>query len=186
MSLILDDVDFTRPRTLFEGVASYLLALMCYEYFPPSFAPSFKRGLSALRGAWCLLDLHAKYPGENYDYLARLFYRKARFFYTYSVQTLQTGKEGTDNIRNYGPDLDKNYGYDGFLYLAGLLEYRYGPRKDPERRLGALEEAKRIVSKIFGSGRASKGKPSALLELARETYENINGEIKSLTDEPGQ
>ena len=181
VSLVLQELDFTAPRTLKEGIASYFLSLMCYEHFALSVAPSFKRGLSALRCAWCLTDLHGKYPEENYDYLAKMFYRKARFFYTYSVDTMQSGQEGIDKVANFGPDLDHNWGYDGFLYLAGLLELRFGPATDVEKRTKALDEAKRIISRIFGSGKASKGKPSAILDLARDAYDAVTVEIKSVT-----
>ena len=183
VALVVEDLDFGRQRTLNEGVASYLLALMCYEHFPAKAAPTFKRGLSALRCAWCLNDLHAKYPGENYDYLARLLYRKARFFYGYALELMQSRREDIEGVRHYGPDLDNNFGYDGFLYIAAFLEYSYGPRQDPEKRLAALEQSKRVVAKIFGSGKASKGKPSAILELAREVYEKMSAEIKSLQGE---
>jgi uncharacterized protein len=182
-ALVVEDVDFTRSRTLEDGVASYILALMCYEHMDPRLAPSMKKGLCALRGAWCLEDLHARQPGENYDRLARLMFQKARFFYRYALDTMHNGREDLEAVKNYGPDMDNNFGFDGFLYLNGLLEFRYGPRQDREKRVAALEIARRAVAKIFGMGRASRGKPSAILELARGLYEQIGAEIKSLEGE---
>lgn len=183
VALVVEDVDFTRSRTLQDGVASYILALMCYEHLDFKLAPSLKKGLCALRGAWCLDDLHARHPGENYDRVALLLYRKARFFYRYALDTMHSGREDLEAVKNYGPDLDYNFGFDGFLYLNGLLEFRYGPRQDREKRLAALDTARRAVAKIFGMGRASKSKPSAILELARALYEQIGAEIKSLEGE---
>jgi len=180
VSLVFKDLDFTNYRGLKEGAASYYLAMMCYDLLNRHYSPTLKRALSALRAAWLLDSLHRKAFSENYDYLSRLFYRKARFFYMQAIEMAQNGQEPLEANVNFGPDLDKNYGYDGLLYVAGLLEYKYGPRKFPEKRIKSLENAKRIVSKLFGTGKASKSKPSAILDKARELYEEMNKEIKQL------
>jgi len=180
VSLAFKDLDFTSFRGLKEGAASYFLAMMCYDLLDRHYSPTLKRALSALRAAWLLDALHHKAFNENYDYLSRLFYRKARFFYMQAIEMAQNGQEPLEAKVNFGPDLDKNYGYDGLLYIAGLLEYKYGPRKDREKRIKSLENAKRIVSKLFGTGKASKSKPSAILDKARELYDEMNKEIKQL------
>jgi hypothetical protein len=176
---IFDDLDFTGPRTLREGAVSYFLAIMCYDHFTKDFSPTVKQGMCALRAAWVFNDLHRKYPSENYDYLALNFYRKARFFYAMTVEKEQSGKEGLGNAKNLGPDLDKNYGYDGVLYLTGLFELLYGPKTNPEKRIEALTRTKRSVAKIFGMGRASKNKPSVLLDRARDLYADMNKELET-------
>jgi len=183
VSLLFKELNFAEFRSLKEGVASYILALMCYDFREENLSPTLLRGLCALRAAWLLDDLHAKFPGENYDYLTRMFYRKARFFYLAAVERAQTGEEPLGANVMYGPDLDKNYGFDGFLYIAGLLEYKYGPRKESELRVKSLESGKRIISKLFGSGKASRSKPSAILEKAKDLYDLMNGEIKELKGE---
>jgi uncharacterized protein (DUF2225 family) len=180
VSLLFNDLDFMRYRGLKEGVGSYYLAMLCYEHFDRHLAPTFKQGLCALRGAWLLAALHRQHSNENYDYLARVFYRKACYLYTQSVELAQNGQEPLEANVNYGPDLDKNYGYEGLLYLSGLLEFKYGPRRDPDRRVHSLERAKRTVSKLFGTGKASRSKPSAILDKAREVYDAMNREIKEL------
>lgn len=174
---LFTDLDFTTPRRLQEGLASYFFAISCYDFFPKEFSPTYKQGLSSLRAAWIASDLHKKNFSENYDYLARVFYRKARFFYTLSIEKEQRGEESIPNNFHLGPDLDKNYGYDGVLYITGLLEYRYGPRKDRKKRQQALERAKRTVARIFGMGRASRDKPAAILDNARDVYEEIGKEL---------
>lgn len=184
VQLLFDTVDFTNPRTLQEGCASYYLATSCYEHFDKSVSPRFKQGLSCLRGAWLCSDLHRKRPNDNYDYLAKVFYRKARFFYAYAVKLEQTGGETLSATRHLGPDLDKNYGYDGVLYLTGWLEYKYGPRSDPEKRRASLSRAKRTVARIFGMGRTSKDKPAAILDNAREVYEEITKELGEENRDP--
>jgi hypothetical protein len=181
---LFDHLDFTEPRRLQEGIASYVLAIFCYDHFPKQYSPKFKQGLSALRAAWLSGDLHRKVPSENYDYLQQIFYRKARFFYSVAVEWEQTGREPLSGAGNLGPDLDKNYGYDGVLYLSGLLEYKYGPRKDPERRAEALGRAKRTIARIFGMGKASKDKPAAILDNAREVYGEISKELGDGKSDP--
>ncbi|WP_319477137.1 DUF2225 domain-containing protein [Marispirochaeta aestuarii] len=175
---IFPELEFREPRSLKEGVAAYYFALMCYDYFPKFTAPTIKQGLSSLRAAWLCNDLHTAMPNENYDYMARLFYRKARFFYTLAVEYESDGTESLGNAGNLGPDLDKNYGYDGVLYLASYLEYMYGPQEDPEKREKSLHLAKRIVARIFGMGKATKSKPEAILNCSRDLFDSINEALK--------
>ncbi len=174
---VFDRIEFAEPRTIREGIASYYFAVHCYDSFPKDFSPTLKQGICSIRAAWLSNDLHRLEPDENFDVLANLFYRKARFFYAHAVEQEQTGAESIPNDFHLGPDVDKNYGYDGVLYLSGLLEYRYGPRGDGERRRVALQRAKRTVAKIFGMGRASKNKPAIILDNAREVYEEIAKEL---------
>jgi uncharacterized protein (DUF2225 family) len=173
-------LDFKEPRTLKEGAAAYFLALMCYDHFTKSESPTIKQAVCALRGAWTFNDLSRRLPADNYDYLAMNFYRKARFFYSQAVEKEQTGKEGISAMKNLGPDLEKNYGFDGVLYLFGLFEYLYGPKKDKRIRLASLTKTKTTVAKIFGMGKASKNKPVVLLDRAKELYAEIAQEIEKL------
>ncbi|MCF7927605.1 MAG: DUF2225 domain-containing protein [Spirochaetales bacterium] len=175
---IFEDLDYTEPRGLAEGAASYLLAIRCYDTFEAEDSPTAKQGIASLRGAWLMGDLHRKFPGENYDYLQRLLYRKARFFYTEALEREQNGSETLSDVEFFGPDLDKNYGYDGFLYITAVLEYRYGPKDDPEQRTQSLQQAKRIVSRLFGMGKASKEKPTAILDAAKDLYDKINQDLQ--------
>lgn len=180
MDSLFPDLSFTDTRRLEEGIASYLLALMCYEYFDADFAPTFKMGLCALRAAWLTLDLQTVTGDESWNLLARHLYRKARFLYLRAVELEQKAKEVFSRQKNLGPDLDKNYGYDGVLYLAGLLDYRYGPRENKEQRIASLKKAKQIVARIFGMGRASKNKPQVLLDNARDVYDAMRAELKEM------
>lgn len=180
---IFDSLDFSNPRGLKEGAASYILAMSCYDLFPDEKSPVFKQGLSALRAAWLFNSLHEKFPGENYDYLAKIFYRKAGFLYNLAVEYDGTGKQSLTEVGNLGPDLDKNYGYDGVLYISALLEYYYGSEADEEKRIKALERARTTVARIFGMGKSSKEKPGSLLEKAKELHAAIGEEIKRRTEE---
>jgi uncharacterized protein len=180
VSRIFPELDFTSPRTLKEGVASYLFAMFCYEFMGKEMNPTFKSGLSALRAAWLLSDLHATFPADNFDHLAQLFYRKARFFYLLTIEKEQKGKEPLPNGFIFGPDLDKNFGYDGLIYLASYLDFKHGSDAQIDKRIVSLEFAKRMIAKVFGVGKASKSKPSALLEQSKEIYTLIGEEIETL------
>jgi uncharacterized protein (DUF2225 family) len=181
-SLIFPSVDFTQGRDLVTGAASQYLTLCCYDYFSKEFSPTMKQAVAALRTGWLLDEMDAKYPGYHYDWLAVLHKKKSQFFYNEALAREQTGKENLSGVKNFGPDTDKNYSYEGALYLSALLKLKYGPRGNSEQRIESLENAKRTIAKIFGLGKSSKSKPGPLLENARELYDNINKELNE-TDE---
>lgn len=175
--------DFSSARTLSDGAASYYLAILCYEHVDHKFSPTIKQGVCALRAAWLFGELGRKFPEENYAYVSDLLYRKALFFYRRAVELESSGKEMIANLKSFGPDIDKNFGYDGVLYLAALLEYKYGARGDPEKRRELLSQQRRSLSKMFGLGKSSKNKPGPLLEHARSLYEHIVEELNGEEDE---
>lgn len=177
---VFNEPDFNLNRDLVSGTASYVMAVMSYEFRPPEESPTIKAGLCALRAAWLCNDLHNKEPNENFDYLASMMYRKAKFYYTQAIDREQTGKEGLGALIHMGPDLDKNWGYDGALYLAAMLEFEHGSNENSATRIKALNNAKKTVSRVFGSGKSSKNKPEAILDFSRELYERINDEVKVL------
>lgn len=177
VSNVIDGVDFRSNRGLAEGLASYLLAIQCYDYQNAQLSPIIKQGISALRAAWLSVDMHHKYPGKNYDYMAKMLYRKARFFYLTGIEYESNGKQSLAGCPNLGPDLDKNYMFDGVLYMYGYLEYHYGPTGDEQRREENLNKAKRNIARIFGMGKATKNKPMALLDKARDLYAEIGNAL---------
>jgi uncharacterized protein (DUF2225 family) len=183
ISLLFPIADFGRPRNLFTGIASYILTIGCYSFQKKDSAPCFKKGVSALRAAWLFDDLEKKYPGQSYDRLKLLMYRKAAGFYEKTIAYAQTGEERIEGVKHFGPDLDKNYGFQGILYISSLLLYKYAKSETPDERIKKLENAKRTISKIFGSGRSSKSKPSQILDLSKDLYEMIGTEIEGLKEE---
>jgi uncharacterized protein (DUF2225 family) len=180
ISQIFPQLDFTSPRTLREGVASYYFAVMCYDFFDKRANPTYKAGLAALRAAWLLGDLHQIEPGENWDHLSLLFYRKATFYYRLALEREGSGQEPFDAQLAFGPDLDKNYGYYGVIYLTAYLDFCYGGRSDSEGRVAALQYDRRMMAKIFGVGKSSKNRPAAILDNAKEVYEQMGVELEKL------
>jgi len=174
---LLEPLDFGSPRGITEGAASYYLAMLCYDHFPKDFAPTFKQGLSALRAAWLFGSLDLKRPGEHFDHVAQVLYRKARFLYRRAIELDQTGKEPIAVVKWFGPDSDKSYGYEGVIYLAGALEFKYGPKKDAAKRSENLLASRRAIAKLFGLGKRSKNKPGPLLDKARELFDLFKADI---------
>ncbi|AEE16596.1 DUF2225 domain-containing protein [Treponema brennaborense] len=182
VSAVFPYYNLTRNRTLFDGAAMYYLALLTYEKTSAAYSPTIKKAIIALRLAWLCGDLNAVCPGRNYDYVQQVFYRKAMFFYQQALE-YETGRvESIAGVANFGPDIDKNYGYDGVVYLCGLLEYKYGQREDNNLRLKKLDEYKRAIARIFGLGKSSKNKPGPLLEHSRNLYDSIAKELKDASD----
>lgn len=179
---LFSKLNFSTNRTLAEGAASYYLAILCYELVDTKYSPTIKQGLCSLRSAWLFSELGKKYPEENYGYAADLFYHKALFFYRRAIELESSGKEMIANLKSFGPDIDKNYGYDGVLYLGALLEYKYGSHTDPAKRIELLSANRRALAKMFGLGKSSKNKPGPLLEHARTLYEALVAEIKDDSD----
>ncbi|GMO39709.1 MAG: DUF2225 domain-containing protein [Termitinemataceae bacterium] len=177
---ICPGVDFEQTRNLHAGIISQFLVLRCYDYYSSSSSPTIKQGLAAVRTGWLLDDLHAIEPGQNYDWLSTLFKKKARFFYSQALQKEQSGKESLSALTNLGPDTDQNYGYEGLLYMTGLLEFKYGDTNDAVRRHDSLENAKRTLAKMFGMGKSSKSKPGPLMEKSRALYEEFGRVIDEI------
>ena len=175
--LIFPNANFFQPRGLIEGAASQYLVLRCYDFYEKQTSPTIKQGLASIRTAWLLDDLNKKFPGQHYDWLATLFRKKAQYFYYEAIMREQSGAETMSGIKSYGPDLDKNYSYEGMLYLCAYLRYKYGPSHNAEERKASLEDARRTIAKLFGMGKKSKDKPGAFLDLARKVYDAINQEL---------
>lgn len=175
---LFPNFDFSKDRSLNEGAASYYLGVMCYELFDTKSSPRIKQAICAIRAAWLFGELGRKYPEENYKYVADLFYKKAAFLYRYALELESSGKEMIAGLKSFGPDTDKNYGYDGVIYMTVLLEFKYGQRNDIETRKKRMEHLKLSLAKMFGLGKSSKKKPGPLLEAARVLYDKIKEELK--------
>jgi len=178
--LIFAETDYTKPRDLLSGTASQYLEIRCYEYFPKEFSPTIKQGIASLRAGWLFDELDKKYPGQHYDWLALLFKKKAQFLYDEAIRLEQSGKETLSGLKVFGPDTDKNYSYEGALYLSALLRFKYGFHDNTQVRIRELDEAKRTIARIFGIGKSSKSKPGPLLEHARNLYDNISKEMNEI------
>jgi len=175
--LVFPNVEFHENRTLMDGAASLYLTLRCYDYYNKPTSPTIKQGLAAIRCAWLIDELDKKYPGQHYDWVGTLFRKKAQYLYNEALSREQSGRETLSGMKAFGPDTDKNYAYEGMLYMCAYLRYKFGPAHNDEERKMSLEDARRTIAKLFGMGKASKDKPGAFLELARKLYDTINKDL---------
>lgn len=166
-----------RERTIFDGAAMYYLAVLTYGETNPELLPTMKSAFLTLRLAWLSRELNAVCSGHNYDYISQVFYQKALFFYNQAIINETERTERSSSLANFGPDMDKNYGWDGVIYIRGLLEYKYGQKDDIQLRLKSLSESKTAIARIFGLGKSSKDKPGPLLEKARDLYDQLSKEL---------
>ncbi len=180
---IFGQLNFNDLRTLKHGAASYVLAIESYNYFDKWASPTVKKAISALRAAWLLSDLEVEDPMADYGDLQTLFYRKALQFYNEVLRKQEKAEESFDGIKNLGPDTDHNYGYEGILYLIGYLTMKLSfLEKDSPQKIAMFDNAKKIVSKMVGFGHANKNKPSLIIDMARDLYDELNTKIQELTE----
>lgn len=172
----------TKERSLYDGAAMYYLALLTYSKVDVAYLPTIKQAIISMRLSWLCHDLEEVCPNHNFNVMAEMFVRKAMFFYQQSVINEAARVEATSSLSNFGPDIDKNYGWDGVIYLCGLLEYKYGQKDDQAMRLKKLEEYKTAIARIFGFGKSSKAKPGPLLEHSRNLYDAIAKELSASTE----
>ena len=95
------------------------------------------------------------------------------------MATLNIKKEQVmENLKFKGPDLDKDFDYDGITYLVGALTYLYGDKSNEEVRQKNLEEIKTLFGKLFGMGKSNVNKPKEILEKSKDFYDLITKELK--------
>ncbi|MCB1190426.1 MAG: DUF2225 domain-containing protein [Leptospiraceae bacterium] len=180
---ILGPLDFNEDRNIVLGAASYLLAVDCYQNRSPSIAPTPKKAVCAMRSAWYFEDLHQEFPDFNFEKVRDLLYLKAASWYGSSLEIMQNGAEPIDMATGIlGPDSDKNWGFDGVKYLNAYLASRYKDKlvEDKGKQLKMLTSAKRMLARLYGSGKSKKDKPSVLIEMTRDLYDQLAAQIEEL------
>lgn len=181
LSLFSQVPDFTQKRDLKMGVAAYLLAISTYEYFDERNCPTIRMAICALRAAWLCRHIQEKSDAkEEMDMLISLMYRKAFFLYDKAFELSIQGKEDPTNIPALGPDFDKDYGYDGVIYMHAWLYVNYDIKIDNgiTYKYETLKRLRTNLSKVFGFGKATRAKPSALMDMARITYDQVQEELE--------
>lgn len=183
---ILGPLDFNDDRHLIHGAASYLLAIDCYQHRGTEVAPTPKKAICSMRAAWLFGDIHDEFPDMGFDQIRDFMYLKAVQYYRPVLEIMSRGNEPHDQFTSLlGPDTDKNWGFDGVIYLNGLLTYNYidSITKDPQKQFKYLDEAKRYLGKLYGMGKSSKSKPSIIIDLAKDLYDELNTHLQQLSEE---
>jgi uncharacterized protein (DUF2225 family) len=169
------NLDFNEDRNLQLGAASYMLVVDCYSFRNKNVAPTFKNAMSSMRAAWLFGDLAREHPEKPFKKISVFFYKKAFQYYVRVLDLIQNGKEPMEAAGHLGPDTDKNWGYEGVLYLTAYLTVKIGSKEpDIHKRLELFEKCKRYLSRLFGVGKTSKSRPSELLDMTKDLYEKIN------------
>ncbi len=178
-------IDYSKARTVESGAVSYALAVICYEHFKKKQSPVIKQALCSIRAAFLFEDLELEKPNRYYLYLAELFYKKASFLYKHALDLNIKKEQIIETIGPLGPDTDKDYGFDGIVFLVGLLTYKYGDKTNTELRKRELDEAKISLGRLFGMGKSNFDKPKVILEKSKDYYDIINKELKELEESAG-
>ncbi len=173
---------YKENRDLIGGISSYILAISSYPFFDKKkFSPTIKIGIYYLRASWLFTDLYQQTNDTKYQELSQLFCKKALDFYELAILNQSKAIEPMENVRSLGPDSDKNFGYDGVLYVSAVLKFKNSHLiEDPYEKLKTYEDIKRILSKVFGIGKKAKDKPEVLLNFAKDIYEKIGEETEML------
>ncbi|MCS6985237.1 MAG: DUF2225 domain-containing protein [Leptospiraceae bacterium] len=184
MQVLFGKLDFNENRNLLLGCASFILAVDCYHLRKAEVAPTVKKAISAMRAAWYLDDLYKEAPYRPYDKARDFYYMEAARYYRQVLELMEKGGEPVDQVAGMlGPDLDNNWGYDGVIYLNSYLTKKYLDQmaSDTKQKLALLEASKRYLSKLYGTGKASKARPSVIVDMAKDLYEEISAKIDELT-----
>lgn len=180
---ITGPVDFNEDRNLVLGVASYILAINCYQVRGIDCAPTPKKAICGLRAAWLLDEMNDEFPKMGFDKVRNFLYVKAIRWYDPTLDIMSTGKEPLEQFQNLlGPDVDQNWGFDGVIYLNGYFTMKFLDElaATPEKRLELLDRNKRFLGKLYGMGRSSKSKPSIIIDMAKDLYEEISEKMEAM------
>ncbi len=185
---IVTNLSFTKKRDLYSGLASYFLAISCYHDYLIESQRAIKQALFSLRAGWVIDDILKTPEIQDTDKFSRL----KEYFRFFSLQKIENyftkvhfaKKKKFIEISYHGPDLDHDYGYDGLVYIYAYLGYEFIElESNLDDKLKKLEEIKVMLGKIFGFGKASKSKPSPLLDKSKVFYEMLKEKTKSLEEE---
>ncbi len=180
-------INFREERNIEHGLLSYILAVDCYKLIEPRYIPTIKKGICSLRASWLADDMVKYYNNPIFKTISEIFFRKAAKYYGIALGLAQNGTEPVDGTRSIGPDTDRNWGYDGFLYLAGYLNYKLSDQdQNLERKGNTLIKVRRIMGKLYGGGRASKDKPTIILNNAKDIYDEIRVKVTDIESQLGK
>lgn len=181
-----DGINFNDERNLKLGAASFMLAVDCYSIRNKKTAPTFKNAVSSIRAAWLFNDLSEETEDNRFKKISMFFHKKAYGYYLKVLDYIQTGEEPAEAAGNMGPDSDKNWGYEGILYISAILTVKVGSKEpDINKRIENFEKSKRFLSRLFGMGKSSKSRPSELLDKTKDLYEKINEMLEEWNPETG-
>ena len=183
VNILFGKVDFNGERNLIFGIASHILAVDCYHFRESHVAPTIKTAISCLRIAWLFDDLSKEVDYRPYDKARDFYYVNATNYYSKTLDYMQSGKEPMDSVSYMlGPDTDHNWGYEGVLYLNSyLLKKKVNlATNSKEDKIQELEKAKKYLSKVYGTGRSNRDKPSPIVDMSKDLFDDLSGTLKEI------
>lgn len=190
--ILFNNIDFAQERELVLGAASYILAVDSYHLRAPENAPTPKKAVCSIRAAWLLDELFQEADYRPYDKVRDFYYMEAARNYRMTLELMQSGDEPIEEAAYLlGPAIDHNWGYDGVIYLNAFLTKKYIDQMadTTKDKRNLLEVTKRYLSKLYGTGKASKSKPSVIVDMAKDLYDAMGELIDQYDAElegPGQ
>lgn len=186
---VFGDLDMNNDRSELEGAAAYMLAVDCYHLRGTDVAPTPKKAVCCIRAAWLLEDLFAEYPQRPFDKAKDFYSSLAAKEYGHTLELMQNGAEPVDlALPLMGPSLDFNFAFDGIVYLNSYLTRKYISElaNTTEEKITVIDTAKRYLSKLYGSGKASKNKPVIMIDMAKEMFDDMGSMIEKWRAEIGE
>ena len=181
---LLGALSFYEKRNLVLGAASYLLALDCYAKKGSRVAPTPKKAVCSLRSAWLFGDLAEAFPKRAFHKVRDFLYLEAARFYSPSLDILSNGAEPQSQfVQILGPDTDKNWNFEGVIYINSYLSHKYTAElvpHDQEKQIKLRQTARRNLAQLYGHGKASFAKPSLIVEYARTLHDEITEDLEGL------
>ena len=165
-----------RPATTWRFSAT--------SVFPRTFLRPSRAPCAACAPRGCAAISTRRRPNENFDYLALVFYRKARVLYRGAIDREQSGKEPIGAAKWMGP----GHGQELRVSKASFTCRGCWSSSTATGEIRDLPgepswtSRKRTIAKMFGLGKRSKAKPGPLLDKARDLYERLKAELNQDDD----
>ncbi len=183
---VLGSLTFRENRNVVLGAASYLLAFECYQKRGVNIAPTPKKALCSLRAAWLIGDIAEYFPRKGFEKLVQFLYMKAMQNYTLTLDIMGSrGEPHTKFLNILGPDTDKNWGFEGVIYINSYLTHQYAKLcfdSNEDKIVEQYRVARCNLSRLYGHGKVSSSKPSLIVEYARTLYDTITFDLEKMGD----
>lgn len=178
-------LDFELERDLVLGAASYILAVDCYHLRSIESVPTPKKAVCSMRSAWLISDLFDDDSEKPFDKVRDYYYVLAAATYREVAEKLMDGSEDIAAAAGLlGPAIDHNWAYDGVYYLQAFLTLRHLNQisADPDKIKNEIIYAKSMISRLYGDGKPSRGKPAEIINLSKDLYYAILEKVKEFED----
>ncbi len=176
-------LDFSQYRNLYTGLASYYLAIHCYNFYTNIKSIEFYKGFLSLRASWCAQDL--SWEEEDEDFMVTSLYFRYLAALNYENFVSYTEKNTiNEDIAFLGPDTDHDFGFKGAIYLSAFLGDEFAELViDKNDRFTFYSKLLNRLSRSFGVGKKNKNSPSPFLDKIYDLYNIIKIKSVKLKDQ---